>query len=110
MRPLYDSDAYLKRAEDAHIRRVLYWPKLARTTDHLILMRPSEGHRRGFAHYVKHHLPAFRFDSQHDRWQAALDPTIYHDLVTRLTRRNERELHVSPGVTAWAGEDPHARQ
>ena len=111
---------YQKRAEQRPLL-IHTWPRLARTRGHLVMMRPRVGSRRGFAHFMAQKLPAYTFDSTHDRWQADLDPDVYRATVTALTfaadnlsRRAQglpplanprREIHISPGVTAWAGEE-----
>lgn len=88
------------------IRRRSWWPRLARTTQHLIIILPRRGGRRAFAAFMADRLPDFQFDGRRGWWTAPLTEGNYRAAVgansVKLNRdRSEVRLKLSPGIEAW---------
>lgn len=96
-----------KAIENAQIRTTFWWPKLGRTGQKLVILRPPRGGGRNFAAFMADRLPMFSFNHEKNWWEAALVQANYKIAVevnsVKLNRtKREVQLVLSAGVKTWA--------
>lgn len=87
-----------KHAQERQANRRMWWPRVGRLAEAIVIRRPWWGSAKAFALAMASKLPQFEFNSRKDWWQADLTMEHYRVVVEFL---GEATVW-SEGICEWA--------
>lgn len=87
-----------KHRQEWWATRAMWWPRVARLREVLVIRRPWRGSRKGFASAMASKLSGFEFNPRRDWWQAPLTVENYRAMIEQF----EDQVNLSDGVQEWA--------